>query len=173
MASPNFDDLFRRALDLNLRYYGALGRLAADYLRDAAAAFSELGGLTQTPSATPRSGPGQASHTGPVMVLEAEAGGTAMGVFLVENQLPHEVNAAMVSSSFTSASGRQARIPLVFDPPRVSLKPGEQILVRIQATLTEDLEPDVRYSGEITVPELRGTRIPTIIRRRSPDPTKT
>jgi hypothetical protein len=173
MASPTFDDLFRRALDLNLRYYGALGRLTADYLRDAAAAFSELGGLTQTPSATPRSGPGQASHTGPVMVLEAEAGGTAMGVFLVENQLPHEVNAAMVSSSFTSARGRQARIPLVFDPPRVSLKPGEQILVRIQATLTEDLEPDVRYSGEITVPELRGTRIPTIIRRRSPDPTKT
>jgi len=172
MASASFEELFRRALDLNLRFYGAVGRLTADYFREAAAAFSELSGQQQPSSASPRSAPGQSTQAGPVMVLEAEAGNSAMGVFLVENKLAHDVNAAMVATPFTDPGGLQVRVPLAFDPPRISLKPGEQILVRIQATLTKDLEPEVRYSGEVSVPELPGTRIPTIVRRR-PAPPKT
>jgi hypothetical protein len=166
MANVTLDEMFRRAVDLNLRYYGAVGKLAADYMRDLVNVMSDLqlvpGTAGRSAAATaPTARPGAAQ-----MVLEAAAGETALGVFLVENSLPQEVKAAVVASAFTDASGRQLKPKIAFDPPTVSLRPGEQLLVRVQGAITADMEPDVRYYGEFLIPALQGTRIPVVFRRR-------
>jgi hypothetical protein len=98
------------------------------------------------------------------MPLE-HAGCTAVGVFLVENHLDHEVSARPVASVFVDSAGRQVRPEVKFDPEVVTLRGGEQLLVRVMAVIDETLEPDVRYQGEVTIPELTGTRISIVLRR--------
>ncbi len=166
------EDVWRRAMDTNLRYYGAVGRLTADYLKDLLTVLAEFrpsqpagrppAAGVQKPDPTPASARQQ---TG-VMVLESEAGATALGVFLVENNLGREVSARVVASAFVDPTGREVRPALTFDPEVVTLRPGEQLLVRVMAAIDEALEPEVRYRGELTIPELTGTQIPIILRRR-------
>lgn len=176
-------DAWRRAIELNIRYYGALGRLTADYFRDLTAALAELpmsppasessatGGssMTNTPpvgaAQKPAPAPAPSRQTG-TMVLEGEAGGGALGVFMVENHLEHEVSGRVVASTFVDPDGHEVRPTLTFDPAVVTLAPGEQLLVRIGAVIGEALEPGIRYRGELTIPELQGTRIPVVLRRR-------
>jgi len=169
------EDIWRRALDANLRFYGALGRLTADYFRDL---IGVLGGVQATPAA----GPAQETRPSPaapetprppkrtaVMVLEEAAGKTAVGVFLVENNLGREVAERPVSSAFVDAAGRKVEPALRFDPEAVALAPGEQLLVRVMAVIDETLEPEVRYQGEVTIPGLTSTAIPIVLRRRAAD----
>jgi hypothetical protein len=101
------------------------------------------------------------------MVLEGAVGRTALGVFVVENHLDHEVSARPAASVFVDAAGRQVQPTVKFDPEVVILRGGEQLLVRVMARIDDTLEPDVRYEGEATIPELTGTRIPIVLRRRA------
>jgi len=172
MNTRGFEELWRRALELNVRYYSSLGKLTVEYLSDLAGALSAQ---TAAPAAS-QPGP-QATHAPPasakpaaaeaVMMLEGEAGSTALGVFLVGNSFPNEVSATVTSSPMTDESGRPANVAFVFDPPVIALRPGEQLLVRVSAVIDPSLEPGVRYRGEFSIPELRGTRIPVIVKRRS------
>jgi hypothetical protein len=166
------EELWRRALDLNLRYYGALGRLTADYVKD----FFTVLGDVRPPQTGPRPQPvGEPARPAPpapekrpaVMVLEEDAGRGALGVFLVENHLQHDVSARPVASVFVDPAGRQVQPSVKFDPEVVALRSGEQSLVRVLAVIDETLEPEVRYEGEVTIPELAGTRIPIVLRRRA------
>jgi hypothetical protein len=106
------------------------------------------------------------------MALESEAGGVALGVFLVENHLGRDVTARVSATGFTSPDGREIAPVLLFDPEVIALKPGEQVLVRVTTAVDDSLEPDVRYQGEFSVPELTGTRIPVVLRRRPDAPMR-
>jgi hypothetical protein len=169
-----FEELWRRALELNIKYYGGLGKLTADYLRDLGAVMSNAqsapapgGSAASAAEARPAATSAPPSQPGaPVIVLEGESGSTALGVFLVGNSLPHDVSARVTASPILDESGRQGKAAFVFDPPSISLRPGEQLLVRVTAVIDPSLEPDARYRGELSIPELGGTRIPVIIRRR-------
>ena len=101
------------------------------------------------------------------MVLEAEGGGTAIGVFLVENLLDEKVSAPVSASAFAAPDGREVAVPLAFEPEVVILEPGEQILVRVTAQLADDLEADVSYRAELAVPGVIGTKVPIVARRRA------
>jgi len=163
------EELWRRAIDLNLRFYGALGRLTIDYLRDL---VTVLGDLRSSPPGRPSAAREEPSTAPPqrgnaVMVLEEGAGSAGLGVFLVENHLDHEVSARPVASVFVDPAGHEIRPTVRFDPEVVTLRAGEQLLVRVTATIDETLEPDVRYQGEVTIPELSGTCIPIVLRRRA------
>jgi hypothetical protein len=167
-------DLLRRALDANLRYYAAIGRLTVDYLEalGAIARHVEVPKLTsptvtlrQSPPAPPV--PPPAPPAPAVMVLEAEAGGTAIGVFLVENLLGERVAAPVSASPLAGPDGREVDVPLAFDPEVVVLEPGEQILVRVSAQLDGELESDVGYRAEVAVPGVIGTKVPIVVRRRA------
>jgi hypothetical protein len=169
-------DLLRRALDANLQYYSALGRLTVDYLE----ALGSIARNVEVPAqlanrtvtfrqAPPAPPPAPTAPTPPaVMVLEAEAGGAAVGVFLVENLLAEKVSAPVSGSSFAAPDGREVSPPLAFDPEIVVLEPGEQILVRVTTQVHEELDPDVTYRGELAVPGVIGTKIPIVLRRRAP-----
>jgi hypothetical protein len=176
MSSRGFEELWRRALELNIRYYSSLGKLTVEYLSDLAGAVSaQTAGRTDTPGAAPPGpqpapappGPAKSAAAEAVMMLEGEAGSTALGVFLVGNSFPNEVSATVTASPMTDENGHVGKVVFVFDPPVIALRPGEQLLVRASAVIDSSLEPGVRYRGEFSIPELRGTRIPVIVKRRS------
>ncbi len=178
MADLNkLEELWRRSLDLNVRYYGAVGRLTADYLKELASFISggtatqPASGLSASPAAAAASpAPSQSTQaqTAGAMVLEGEAGGRVLGVFMVENHLGQAINAKVSTSPFTDDEGRTAQPLLAFEPETVALGPGEQTLVRVVAVIDETLEPGSRYLGQFTIPGLAGTRIPVVLRRRPP-----
>src|SRR5215813_11296764 len=109
-----FEDLLRRSMDAYMRYYGAVGQLTVDYMKDMVATWSQIRIPSPlTVSSPPPTPPPQTRREEPAatasqatpqtatrpagaqsvaaMVLEAEAGGAALGVFLVENHLGREV----------------------------------------------------------------------------------
>ena len=162
------EDIWRRALDANLRFYGALGQLTANYFKDLFS--SVLGGAQTSQAARPAAAapePPKPQKRTAVMVLEEAAGKTAVGVFLVENNLGREVAERPVSSAFVDSAGRKVQPALRFDPEVVTLAPGEQLLVRVMAAIDDTLEPEVRYQGELTIPGLTSTAIPIVLRRRT------
>ncbi len=167
-------DVLRRALEANLQYYAALGRLTVDY-------FEALGSIARQVEVPAKLGnrtitlrqaepapaaPAPAPAPPAVMVLEAEGGGTAIGVFLVENLLGEKVSAPVSASAVAAPDGREVALPLAFDPEVVVLEPGEQILVRVNARIADELEPDVSYRAELAVPGVIGTKVPIVVRRR-------
>lgn len=180
---PNFgslEELWRRSVDLNVRFYVALGRLTVDYLKDLTSTLSEVrtspparvspSTITPTGQTPPQADaptiPPPAPHSA-TMLLEGEAGSRVPGVFLVENHMSREISARIVTSSFVDTKGREVRPVMLFEPETVVLGPGEQLLMRVVTVIDETLEPDVRYMGQFIIPELVGTRIPVALRRRS------
>jgi hypothetical protein len=151
--------LLRRALDANLRYYEALGELTLDYLRSLRTLTSD-GDAPAPTAAAPAPPPA-------TLVLEAQAGETAVGAFLVQNLLDERVSAPVIAGAFTAEDGGEADLTLKLDPEVVTLEPGEQQMVRTAAAVTDRLEPGVGYRGEVSVPGLTGTRVPIVVRRRS------
>lgn len=183
--------VWRQSLELNIRYYSAVSRLTADYYKDLIATLADLRVSPSQPRPQPHASPvgvsraTSAQPTAPVpaspqvppataapspqagvMALEGEAGGQALGVFLVANNLRHEVSARVVASTFVDANGRTVQPAFIFDPEVIMLAPGEQLLVRVMTLIDDSLEPEVRYRGEFTVPELSSTRIPIVLHRR-------
>jgi len=170
------DELWRRALELNVRYYTSLGKLTAEYFKDLAVAMSSVSQAAgQQPTAAAPAGarpvaaprPAAQPAATPVTVLEGEAGSTAMGVFLVGNSLPQDVSARVSASPMVDENGRQGKVEFVFDPPVISLRAGEQLLVRVMAVIDPTLDIGASYRGELSIPELGGTRIPVSVRRRA------
>jgi hypothetical protein len=164
---PGLEQIWRRALEANARYYEALGQVTTDYLKALAGVLGEvklpasLAGRTAAPVP-----PAAAAPAPSAMVLEASAGQTAFGAFMVQNRLGRHVAAPVVTSAFLDASGAEVRPALTFEPDVVSLESGEQVLVRVTAAIDERLEPGVGYRGEVTVPGLSGDRIALVLRRR-------
>jgi hypothetical protein len=168
------DELFRRAIDLNIRYYSNVGQLMASYVKDLVETFSLTATQTQAeqpPQAAPRTNPPtHKAQPAPVMVLEAESGKQALGVFLVENHLDHNISTRVVPSPFFDAARNEVKPSFVFDPEAVSLRSGEQVLVRVQAQIDDTFVPDVGYEGSVNIPELTGSRVRIVLRRRSVAP---
>jgi hypothetical protein len=166
---PGLEQIWRRALEANARYYEALGQVTTDYLKALAGVLGDiklpasLGGRGAAPAAPAPAAPAPAPSA---MVLEAPAGQTAVGAFMVQNRLGQRVAAPVVPSAFLDPSGAEVRPALAFEPDVVSLESGEQVLVRVTATIDERLEPGVGYRGEVTVPGLSGDRIALVLRRR-------
>ena len=184
-------DLLRRAVEANLQYYVGVGKHTADYLKALGALAEDagiLGGSSArsaapaltasapgSPGRPPGSLPGPPGPAPPAppgapprpaaLVLEAPSGGTSTGLFMVENALAERVSAPITASPFRAEDGCEVSPVLVFEPEIVTLSPGEQMLVRVSATIDEALEPHVGYRGELSVPGIAGTRVPLVLRR--------
>lgn len=181
----SFEKIWRQSLELNLRYYSTVGRLTVDYFKDLIAAFVPLQVARSQPRSpaqpivpappSPPASPASPAAAAPaqqagVMVLESEAGGQALGVFLVANNLGHDISARVTASTFAADNGHTVQPAFIFDPEMITLASGEQLLVRVVTVIDDSLVPEVRYRGEFTVPQLAGTRIPIVLRRRPDQP---
>jgi hypothetical protein len=172
----SFEEPFRRAMDANLRYYEALGKVTQEYFRALFGVFRDIpirlpigtSGSTRSShaSAAPKPANASASTSAATLVLEAEAGTEANGVFLVENKLARTVSTAVMTSEFADPSGRAIRPTLRVVPNVVTLEPGGRSLVQIFAAVSDDLEADVPYRGEVSVPGLSDHGIPVMLRRK-------
>ena len=165
-------DILRRVINANIQYQMMLSKLAVDCLQ-------ALIGSDKTHTSPPTTSSDIAHHETlkandpssvdpPIstIVLESEAGGLALGAFLIENGLPDAVDAPIEVSGFVGPDGAEIRPLLKFDPGSIRLESREQVLVRVVARIDKALEPDVRYRGVISVPGLPGTQVPLVLRRR-------
>jgi hypothetical protein len=168
--SEQVAEIWRRAMDANVRYYRAVGELTIGHVRALTAAAGDLlrpPATPRPPLELPRAEPKpEETHPQAAMVLESDVGVAAIGAFVVANGLNRRVSAPIVASPLVSTEGQEARPALAFEPEVVLLEPGEQVLVRIAAAVDESLEPGVGYHGELTIPDLPGTRVPIVLRRR-------
>jgi hypothetical protein len=175
-------DVWQRALDANVRYYEAWGRVATDYVRELSTALKGFSPRMQLPTITlpnitlpvTSAATGAASRpqpTGsetptpgapnPAVVLEAAPGSSAQGAVLVENHLSHPVSAPIEAQV-------DGEIHILIEPDRVDLAPGESVVVRVSATIPHDeSSAPLEIRGELRVPELVGTVVPLLIRSRS------
>jgi hypothetical protein len=151
-------------VEAGLRYWGTLGRLAFRSVTALVPLVAELrpGGdapveVVETPSATP---------VPKTILVEAEAGQSGMGVFLVENTTADQVSIPVSASPFHDPRGREVHPAVAFRPDVITLDPGDQQVVQVAAAVDETLEPDVRYHALISVPGLSAMRIPIVLRRR-------
>lgn len=165
-------------MDANLRYYEALGKITQDYMRALFGVFRDIpirlpiGSATSTQTAAaPKPANASASTSAATLVLEAGSGEEANGVFLVENKLARTVSTAVMTSEFADPSGRAIRPALRIVPNVVTLEPGGRSLVQIFAAVSDDLEADVPYRGEVSVPGLSDHGIPVMLRRRASSDT--
>lgn len=159
-----FNLILRRALMTNLRYYGGLIELTANYLHGLASIFSDSG-MPSSVSAQTAHQPLNSRVAAPALVLEAESGKQAQGVFSIENSLTRRVQAHVVASPIYDPGGKEISLKLHFEPKTISLEPGEKLLVQAIVHIDEQLELDVRYRGQITVPDLSESPVPVIVRR--------
>jgi len=166
MAS-NIEDVVRRGIDLYVRYYGELSRLYVDYLRDLSAVLNDLRRPVVTGAGETGEPAGRQAHpTARVLVLEAAAGETASGEFLITNHVRTVVSTRVATTPFVDSDGHQADLRFTFEPEEVDLRPGERVLVRAALAVDERMRPAVSYRGEFTIPDLDGAAIPVIVRRR-------
>jgi hypothetical protein len=177
---PILGDALSRFLEANARYHTALGRVTVEFLRELAVVLEapqratqesprdHSNGVPRQPEPAPP--PAQPVAPRPIILLEAEAEGTAVGVFLLANHLDHEILARPEASPFFDPPETAATPRVTFEPETVSLAPQERMLVKMIAAVDKSLQPDVRYHCEVSVPALAGTRIPVVIRRRPDRP---
>jgi hypothetical protein len=148
-------------VEAGLRYWGTLGRLAVESITALVPLVAEL---------RPGGGaPVEIVEAPPVpktILLEAEAGQSGMGVFIVENTTAEQLSIPVSASPFHDPRGREVHPAIAFRPDVITLDPGDQQVVQVAAAVDETLEPDVRYHALISVPGLSATRIPIVLRRR-------
>ena len=167
---------WRDAAEAGLRYYARLGGLAFELAGTVVPAIRELRptvSLTPEPAAAPAGKPPEQSgdRSEQTIVIEAPAGRSGLGVFMVENTTQRKVSAPVGVSAFVDEAGREVHPVVKFSPAEVTLEPGDQVLVQVAAAVDAALEPDVRYRAEITIPRLSRTGIPIVVRRR-PGPAR-
>jgi hypothetical protein len=164
---------WRDAATAAFRYYTKLGGLAVALTEALVPAMGELRPTLRLSPDTSSAQAEKAEATDPTaerseqtILVEATAGSTGFGVFMVENTTAQKVSAPVDVSAFVDPSGREIRPELKVSPDVVTLEPGDQVLVQVAAVVDRKLEPDVRYRGEISIPRLSGARIPIVVRRR-------
>lgn len=162
---------WRDAAEAGVQYYTRLGGLALALAEALVPAIGELRPtvrLSPDPPSTPgaRSPDPPSEPGGQTIVIEAAAGRSGLGVFMVENTTARKVSAQVGVSAFADAGGREVRPEVSFSPDVVSLEPGDQVLVQVAAAVNDTLEPGVRYQAEISIPRLAGAKIPLVVRRR-------
>jgi hypothetical protein len=159
--------ILRKSLQLHLQFVSAVGRVAADHIKQ----FIQVLEQERAGGATEPAGPAHASASAaapslPSLLLEGEAGASVAGVFMLENHLPAPVEAKTIASPLRNPAGEARILDFRFDPSSIVLQPGEKALIRVMVSISEDLAPDMPYIGLLSVPEIRGAAVPVEVRRR-------
>jgi hypothetical protein len=181
-GSTPLQKLLQTAVDANVRYYTMLGQLAgtfADSLltstdnllpafrieRDTAPQPRESHEASATP---PQAGALVVSpppSSAPALLLQGAAGSRAIGVFLIENKLQKTITTRVEFAPLVDPAGRKLKSTLRFQPAKVTLGPGQQVLAKVTAHINRALTAGVRYEGAIRIPGMAGAQVPIVVRR--------
>jgi len=160
-VTSDLDRLLRRTLEAYSDYYRSVGRLTGNYARAFAGTASELRPNTSRAQAARR--PADTART--TMALEAMAGSTAVGMFVIENSGSSRVSGAIELTKLSDTDGHVVIPELNFEPERVTLEPGEQTVVQAAVKIDHSLRAGVDYRGEVSVPGPPGTTVSIVVRR--------
>src|SRR5207244_2461191 len=67
------------------------------------------------------------------ILVEAEAGQSGLGVFLLENTTAQHLSIPVTVSAFIDQDGREAHPTVEFRPDVIALDPGDQFVVQVAA----------------------------------------
>ena len=158
-----------RLIGANVSLYVGMTRLAVGYLREVMDSFQVLGGPQgELGLGSTRSQSQPASGSGP-LVLEAESGHAAVGAFMVQNRLDARVSTPIEASVFADSAGRSVNPEIVFQPPDVTLEPGEKALVKVVVRVGDEIKAGTDYIGAVTIPGLANRRLELLLRSRRPN----
>jgi hypothetical protein len=146
----------------NLRYLSDWAWLTYEHVRTLSSMCGDLS--TATAGADAQATVPQ--PPAPSLVLEAESGRQARGVFLVENTLPRSVHGKIQISAFADAQGNEVHPRMTLEPSEVVLEPGAEVLVHVLLDMDDSIPPSVRFVGRLTVPGLSNTPIEVVLKRR-------
>jgi hypothetical protein len=156
---PDVSEILRRTVQANARLYKGWVDISLDYWRG----MGEIFGVAP-PSGPDATATEEADETG-MVVLEAEAGATARGAFLVTNDLGRTVRCDLVASDITGPQGAAAGTKVTFDPPNFELAPGEQRVVTATTIVDGTLAAGAAYTGTISIRGMDGFSVPFVLRR--------
>ncbi len=162
---PLLENLLKRGIDANVKYWEAVGRAASDYVQtvskiwaDAPIAFTP-GTFTTRSTTTTR-------PSGPALLLEGPAGTQARAVVMISNDLDRDADAAVSVTDLRAPDGQRVSFDIRPSPDRVKLARGEKVPVTLTADITDAMADGVDYEGEINVPGLSTKGVPVVLRRR-------
>ena len=87
---------------------------------------------------------------------------------MVQNGLGAKVSTAIEASGFADEDGRSVNPEIVFQPPDVTLEPGEKTLVKVVVRLGDEIRAGTDYVGAVTIPGLADRRLELLLRSRRP-----
>lgn len=160
MSENRLSDIIKNATAVNLRYSADLLNLSKDYFK----AFTEA--LIQKDDDKVATDAPQDSKPEPKripLVVAGAKGETAHAAFAVTNTSNMEGTVTMkVRGEFAGAKVR-------VEPERLSLKNGEGAIIRILATIGDQVPVNEKHPGVVVVPEL-GMQVAEFVVCRLPDP---
>lgn len=157
---PDISEILRRTVQANARLYKGWVDISLDYWRG----LGEIFGVAPPVGGDDLAGTGATDDSG-MVVLEAEAGATARGAFLVTNDLGRTVRCDLVASDVTGRDSAGAAVRITFDPPMCELAPGEQRVVTASAVVDDSLAAGAAYTGTVSIRGMDGYSVPFVLRR--------
>jgi hypothetical protein len=161
-----------RLIGANVSLYVGVTRLAIGYLQDVVDSFQGSGGSRAEPGSDSTTSQSQPSLGSGPLVLEAESGHAAVGAFMVQNRLDARVSTPIEASVFADAAGRSVNPEIVFQPPDVTLEPGEKALVKVVVHVGDEIKAGTDYIGAITIPGLANRRLELLLRSKPAEDRK-
>lgn len=153
-------EMFRRAVQANVKFYQGWLDLSLDYVRGISDIFAVSGGSGGSVGSL-----GESAEVG-VLVLEGENGTVAQSAFLVTNDLSRKVSCGLMASEFTDSDGKVVRPKVTFEPKTFELQPGEQRVVNASLVVGRTLVTGYSYQGAFAIKGMEGISVPVVLRRR-------
>ena len=167
MPEPRLSTTVRDAAEASLRYYGRMGGLALELAETLVPSLSGLRPAVLR-SSEPLAEPAAAeSPGGQTIVIEAAAGRSGLGVFMVENTTAQKVSGPVGVSASPTRSGHEVKPKVRFSPDVVSLDPGDQVLVQVAADRRRHARARRPLRGRDQHPGALRGGIPLVVRRRA------
>lgn len=148
-------DLLKGAVELNLRYTSTLLHLSKDYLKDATVVLMQA----PEPAAAPAGDGGAAPPSRPPLLIVGHAGEIGNAAFAISNPSDRDMNIHLV------VQGELSEPVVSLEPADLTLKPGQNAIVRILALMDDKLPVDRDHVGAVVAPGLIHQGMPFIVRR--------
>jgi|ERR1044071_510627 hypothetical protein len=164
--------IVKDAVELNLRSVSTLLTLSKDYVKALDGIIRTSGTQPENAASTPEqpAEPAAASVAPetrrPPLLLAGEPGEQVAGAFVINNPSADNLN-------FTFAvQGQLAPQDVKLVPPSVSLKAGEEAVVRVKVKLTPAFEPNRDYLGMVIIPGMARQVVDIVVRCLPATPTR-
>jgi len=165
--------IVKDAVELNLRSASTLLTLSRDYVKALDGIIRTSGTQPESAASTPEQPAAEPAPTSvasearrPPLLLAGEPGEQVVGAFVINNPSADNIN-------FTFAvQGQLAPQDVKLVPPSVSLKAGEEAVVRVKVKLTPAFEPNRDYVGMVIIPGMARQVVDIVVRCLPPPPAR-